>query len=126
MFLKNECPLTLFESVVKRFLENSQSRNTARSKSENGNVKTLVLSYLGRASRVLEMRSKHNVSLQILCQPFKIGMCFSLKSKCPKLLQFMIVYKATCSVDQNVTYIVKTKRHFGLRKKICHRHLPLL
>ena len=60
---------------------------------------------------------KFNVNYKILYKPFKVGVYFSLKSKCPKLLQSKIVYQFSCSVDQNVVYIGKTKRHFGLRIK---------
>mgnify|MGYP000436362814 FL=1 len=60
---------------------------------------------------------KYKIAHKIVYKPFKVGVYFSLKSRCPKLLQSMIVYRFNCSVDQNVAYIGKTKRHLGVRMK---------
>lgn len=125
MFINNGYPLQLFQSIVKKFLDRVRSPNvvtgTTSNQDEPKNT-TLVLPYLGKVSHILESRIrslclKYNISPRILHKPFKVGAYFSLKSRCPKFLQSMIVYKFNCSVDQNVAYIGKTKRHLGVRMK---------
>ena len=124
IFTSNGYPLSLFQSRVKTFLDRVMSTNAATRSTTNSDSRpcTLIIPFLGKASKILEyrMRSlcrKYNITHRILYKPFKVGAYFSLKSRCPKLLQSMIVYKVTCSVDQNVAYIGKTKRHLGLRMK---------
>ena len=45
----------------------------------------------------------------------KVGSYFSLKSKCSNLFGSNVVYKFTCSRDENISYLGETQRHLFKR-----------
>ena len=61
------------------------------------------------------LTKKFNKSVKILFTTFKVGQCFTLKSRTPKPLLSNVIYKYTCKHDAEVFYIGKTKRHLIAR-----------
>ena len=55
--------------------------------------------------------------ISVISYTNKLGQKFSLKDKTPLLIQAGVVYKFTCGVDPQHSYIGKTIRHLGIRIK---------
>ena len=68
------------------------------------------------------LAKKFNKPVKVIFNTFKVGQCFTLKSKTPKQLLANVVYKFTCKHDAEVSYIGKTKRHLAARVE---EHLSL-
>ena len=126
MFVKNAYPAHIFESVLNKFLTglhtSSRSDDIQSSTPANEDLKTLVLPYLGQVSNLLRHQlqslcKRFNVKCRVVFKPFKVSNYFTLKSRCPSALRSMIVYQFSCSRDESITYIGKTKRHLVSRVK---------
>ena len=119
MFTDNGYPQRLFYSVVQKFITNlNNPRHTTNASVDNKHC--LIVPYFGQASEILKKRikslcSKYEVDAKVIFKPFKVANYFSLKTRCPKPLKSNVVYQFTCSGDQNVSYIGKTKRHLVSR-----------
>ena len=122
MFSANGYPLYIFDSILRKFLERCLQGNHSKPTDQDNDTFTLVLPYFGQLSKILQSRihslcTRYHKKCRVVFRPFKVSSYFTLKSRCPKELQALVVYKYVCSVDQNTTYIGKTKRHLALRVK---------
>ena len=61
------------------------------------------------------IKDKFKLDVTILYETSKVGDFFSLKSQTPKALLSNVVYKYTCKLDANISYLGKTKRHLITR-----------
>ena len=61
------------------------------------------------------LAKKFNKQVRCVFNTFKVGQCFSLKSKTPKYLESNVIYKFTCRHDADISYVGKTKRHLVTR-----------
>ena len=119
--MKNAYPERFLDSVVHKFISSITSpRPRNLNQNPDQNTFNLVLPYFGRASvflrkKIRTLSHKYNINCKVIFKPYKVGSYFSLKSRCPKLLASKVVYNFTCSVDRNVTYVGKTKRHLLTR-----------
>ena len=122
IFSDNGYPLTLFDKSVKDFLNKKANNRRVENSKADDSVHTLVLPYYGVLSNNLKRRLKSfsrmfSLNIRTVFKPFKVSCYFSLKTRCPRPLQSMIVYKFSCSEHQNISYIGKTKRHLVTRVK---------
>ena len=127
IFRLNGYPFVLFDRILKGFLDR---KIVPISTCVNSPPKfSLVLPYYGFVSHRFNKKFKQfcnrfGIKSRLSFQSSKVSNYFSLKSLVPKSLRSSVVYKFSCSVDQSVTYIGKTKRHLVTRVKehfICHQ-----
>ena len=59
--------------------------------------------------------SELRIEISPVFSTVKVSNFFSLKSRTPRQITSNVVYKFTCLCDTSLTYIGKTKRHFGVR-----------
>ena len=64
----------------------------------------------GLVSRFQRFSKRFNLAVRVVFRPFNAQSYFSLKSKVPEILRSGVIYKYTCLVDPNISYIGKTKR----------------
>ena len=123
MFLSNGYPKKLFNSVYRRFMARLNSPNPAAQDTVDANSCVyLIIPFFGKVSEIMKNRlrllcNRYQLNAKVVFKPFKVANYFSLKSRCPKPLKSMVVYQFTCSVDQNISYIGRTKRHLLSRVK---------
>ena len=60
-------------------------------------------------------KDKKDFVVNVIFTTEKLGNCFSLKDRTLVPLQVGVIYKFTCGVDPQHTYIGKTIRHLGIR-----------
>ena len=80
----------------------------------------LNLPYIGKPSiklhrKINNQMRKYNLWVKAAFSTTKTGSYFNLKSKCSNLFESNVVYKFTCSRDENVSYIGETRRHLFQR-----------
>ena len=61
------------------------------------------------------LAKKFNKQVRCVFNTFKVGQCFTLKSKTPKHLESNVIYKFTCRHDADISYVGKTKRQLSTR-----------
>ena len=118
LFKKNSYPVRLFDKTLADFM--TKMRRPISTNSEEPNLKIIVLPYFGQISTNLQkqihgLNSRFRLNCKAVFKPFKTASYFNLKSRCPKPLKSMVIYNYSCSVDQSITYIGKTKRHLQSR-----------
>ena len=58
---------------------------------------------------------RYKINIMAAYTSTRVGSYFNLKSNCSRSFKSNVVYKFTCSVDQNVSYIGETKRQLFRR-----------
>ena len=118
LFTKNAYPRYIFDKIATEVISrlNNLTTNISNAHQEEPNPKIILLPYFGQVSTNLKhqlrnLNAKFRINCKLVFKPFKTASYFNLKSRCPKPLKSMVIYNFTCSVDQNNTYIGKTKRH---------------
>lgn len=127
LFASNGYPRGLVMGVINKTLTRLLTPRATSGDSDSqppreGLVPLLCIPYVGGASVGLASR------LRRLLRPFCLGErivftttklrnTFSLKCATPSRLQSRVVYKFTCPVDPDTTYVGKTRRHLQVRAK---------
>ena len=106
------------------------SRNPSLNPSNSETFSYFTIPFFGFSSiqlakRLKTLSKKANKNIKFAFCSMKVGALFSMKDTTPKTLKAGVVYKYTCSDDQNVTYIGQTKRHLGQRAKEHGRFGPI-
>ena len=122
MFLANAYPLGFLQYHIGIFMQRIVTGQKPREEELDNRPNVLILPYYGDVSNLLRKQidatnRRFHLNIKVVLKPFKIGSYFSLKTRCPKPLRSKIVYRFNCSVDQNIAYIGKTKRHLITRVK---------
>ena len=123
MFSSNGYPSTLFKKTVDRFLSNRNSNDMSSDNNNDDNETKLILKvpFVGNSSvnfgkKISALiKDKFKLDVTILYETSKVVDFFSLKSQTPKALLSNVVYKYTCKLDANISYLGKTKRHLITR-----------
>ena len=130
---KNAYPEYFFNKIISEFLSKygDNENDFQRKKNELKNAKPqlvvkefdevyLNIPYFGRPSHKLHrninhrMRT-HNIWVKAAYKTSKTGSYFGLKSKCSHLFASNVVYKFTCSRDENISYLGETRRQLFQR-----------
>jgi len=123
--MKNGYPKHLIDNCINRFLS-KKFEQTVTSKTddddENQNSIMICLPFVGSPSlnfkkQLTKSFLKVGIKLRVVFRSFKVRNYFSLKDRTPTHLKSKVVYKFQCSCDENVSYIGKTKRNLGIRRK---------
>lgn len=124
LFTTNGYPATLFDSCLKRFINDKFNSDSTRKKIEDDKIETLFfIPYIGLPSVIFGKKLKtlfqmyYKIDLRIIYTTFKVKNYFSLKSCTPLPLVANVVYKFNCLCDTNTAYIGKTTRHLATRVK---------
>ena len=123
MFSSNGYPSSLFNKTVDRFLSNRNPTDTSSEENDDENDAKLLLKvpFVGNSSvnfgkKISSLiKDKFNLDVNVIYETCKVGNFFSLKSQTPKALMSNVVYKYTCKLDANISYLGKTKRHLITR-----------
>lgn len=120
IFSMNAYPSSLFHKISHSFLHKTISNKQPLPKQDKLFDYTLTLPYFGSVSEKFKQKiqkffKKYNYNVAITFKTFKVSRYFSLKDPTPFSLQSNVVYKFTCPIDGDITYIGKTKRHLVIR-----------
>ena len=133
IFKRNGYPDQFINGLVSEFLTNhaSNEQNFKLNKLKPNTKKPqlvvkefdevyLNLPYIGKPSiklhrKINNQMRKYNLWVKAAFSTTKTGSYFNLKSKCSNLFESNVVYKFTCSRDENVSYIGETRRHLFQR-----------
>ena len=124
MLYLNGYPNFYFNKILSEF----KTKNDLINRDESDSFVILKIPFVGNSSFDFSKRmrqtlaKKFNKPVKVIFNTFKVGQCFTLKSKTPKQLLANVVYKFTCKHDAEVSYIGKTKRHLAARVE---EHLSL-
>ena len=126
MFSLNGYTTTFFNQVLTKYQDTKEQG--PRSPSEPKRGVFFRVPYIGSASVIFQkemsklINDKFGQPLRTVYTTCKVGDFFSLKAQSPFLLASNVVYRFTCSLDVNTSYIGKTERHLIARVK---EHLDL-
>ena len=129
---QNAYPDYFINSIISKFTldhqidENQFKQNKGTNTQKHQLVVTelddvyLNIPYIGKPSEKLHRKIHHRMRNYNLCvkaaySTVKVSSYFSLKSKCSDLFDSNVVYKFTCSRDENVSYIGETQRQLFRR-----------
>ena len=128
IFSLNGYPLNLFYNCVNSFLNKRFPDNHSSSSPIIHTPPNIVFSipFVGKHSvtfkrTILKLCRQYFKSVTFDCtfSSFKVSNYFVLKPCVPKLLSSGVVYKFSCQLNPDVSYIGKTKRHLSRR---IHEH----
>ena len=126
IFNLNGYPIAFIHKHIKSFL-NNKFKLSNNDNLENDSLLAnhiIKIPFIGLDSIILKKKIRQcikkinrdfNVSVVFITE--KLGNCFSLKDKTPMPLLAGVVYKFSCEVDPQHTYIGKTIRHLSIRIK---------
>jgi len=123
MFSGNGYPSSLFNKTVDRFLSNRNPNDMSSDDNDDDTDTKLLLKvpFVGNSSvnfgkKISALiKDKFKLDVTVIYETCKVGDFFSLKSQTPKALMSNVVYKYTCKLDANISYLGKTKRHLITR-----------
>ena len=130
MFLKNSYPPYLIDELINRFKSyneidlNDFKRGKAKKIDHENSAKLkkvyFKLPYYGKPSRTLQRRIReqftdHGLDIRAAFSTTKVASYFCLKSQCSVFFKADVVYKFTCSRDENISYIGETRRQLFTR-----------
>ena len=116
---ENDYPKYFVLNIVKHFLYSKYETKIVDLTDER-KMYYFKIPYIGHSSDIFKKKLsklflKFNIKTRIVFTSTKISTYFSLKDRTNVFLKSCLVYKFTCLRDSNITYIGKTKRHFGKR-----------
>ena len=131
LLLKNQYPKQLIENKINKFLEdhkvnsntfkqNQTTKNRTKSNQENENSFYFTTVYLGNPSlkfqkHVKSVFHKYKVEIKPAYTSRKVSNYFNNKSNCSEAFNANVIYKYTCSEDQNISYVGETSRQLFRR-----------
>jgi hypothetical protein len=132
ILLRNAYPDHFIDSDIAKFISDQKidEKQFKQNKCSNTKKQQLVVTefddvylnipYIGKPSQKLHRKIHHRMRNYNLCvkaayNTVKVGSYFGLKSKCSYLFESNVVYKFTCSRDENISYIGETQRHLFTR-----------
>ena len=123
MFSANGYPIIFFNQVFDKYMarKNNPLPTISQTKPTLPYRIVLKLPYVGRPSSDLQKElaklvlDKFGITVSAVYVATKVGSFFSLKAGVPSALASNVIYKYTCSLDANVSYIGKTIRHLTTR-----------
>ena len=131
LLLKNQYPIKLIQTKINKFLEaynidnltfkqNQITNSKTKKNSENENFSYFTTMYVGNCSlkfhkRITSIFEKHNVVIKPAYTSKKVSDYFNNKSKCSEAFDANVIYKYTCSVEPNISYIGETSRQMFRR-----------
>ena len=119
IFASNGYSNVFFDRVYKSFTLRNEKNSS--DKQEVNFRHMLKIPFVGQVSHGFKSKimklflNELRIEICPIFSTVKVSNFFSLKSKTPKQITSNVVYKFTCLCDASLTYIGKTKRHFGVR-----------
>lgn len=122
IFTLNGYPLTFLYKHIKYFLNLKFSITYSDDNTQQISSNLIKIPFIGKETQIFKKRLKQifrkidkNFVISVINYTHKLGQKFCLKDKTPTLIQAGVVYKFTCEVDPQNSYIGKTIRHLGIR-----------
>ena len=134
ILIKNNYPIKFIKDIINNFIdfhkitsESYRANETQPDELTKTDVTPLqeektyfTVPYLGKSSIELQKRirnelRKYGVDVTVSYRTTKVSNYFSLKSKCSELFTSNVIYKFTCSQDENISYIGETRRQLFKR-----------
>ena len=128
--MNNAYPKQLIDRITQDFITRHGIDDTTFKKSQANlpdkpsttNKTYFTIPYLGKPSLRFQRKLKRNfqdsgLEVEIAYNTTKIGSYFGLKTRTPYLFKSNVVYKFTCTRDENITYIGESKRQLYQRIK---------
>jgi hypothetical protein len=124
----NSYPSTLFEKILDEFsahhdIDNINFKTGPEVKhpmENNSQGVYLVVPFFGKSSlkfqrRVRNILAEHDIAIRVAYTTTKVGSYFSLKTRSSYLFNSKVVYRFTCSLEKNTSYIGETNRQLFRR-----------